>query len=130
MSEQNPYHELISWLKSRHPQVFTEWESEQRQRQSAIGKERSLLPAGPRNQFGTELDRLSPQSSASAIANAIQQELESLGISGGTPGVNVEGVPCVHLTKKGVYGTAYEESVTLARVRDAGYRRHLRQVFG
>ncbi len=129
MSEQNPYHELVAWLKSRHPQVFTEWERERRQRQSMIGKERSL-PSGPRSRFGAALDRLSPHASTSEVTNAIQQELESLGISGGTPGVNAEGVPCVHLIKKGVYGKAYEESVTQARIRDVGYRRHLRHVFG
>jgi hypothetical protein len=129
MSEQNPYQELISWLKSRYPQVFTEWESEQRQRQAAMGRERSLL-SGPRNHFGAALDRLSPHASASEIVNAIQEELELLGITGGTPGVNAEGVPCVHLIKKGVYGSSYEESVTQARIRDAGYRRHLRHVFG
>ncbi len=129
MSEQNPYHELVAWLKSRHPQVFTEWERERMERQSAIGKERSLLSA-PRRRFGAELDRLSPRASASEVANAIQKELKALGISGGTPGVNAEGVPCIHLVKTGVYGKAYEESVTQARIRDAGYRRHLRQVFG
>ncbi len=129
MSEQNPYHELVAWLKSRHPQVFTEWERERKQRQSKIGKETSLL-AGPRSRSGAALDRLSPHASASEVVNAIQQELVSLGISGGTPGVNAEGVPCVHLIKTGLYGRAYEESVTQARIRDAGYRRHLRHVFG
>jgi hypothetical protein len=129
MSEQNPYHELISWLKSRYPQVYTEWESERKQRQSAIGRERSLL-SGARNHSGSVVDRLSPYASTSEIINAIQAELKLLGITGGTPGVNAEGVPCVHLIKKGVYGSSYEESVTQARIRDAGYRRHLRHVFG
>jgi hypothetical protein len=76
------------------------------------------------------VDRLSPYASTSEIINAIQAELKLLGITGGTPGVNAEGVPCVHLIKKGVYGSSYEESVTQARIRDAGYRRHLRHVFG
>jgi hypothetical protein len=75
------------------------------------------------------LDHLSPDASVSEIVKAIQLELESLGISG-TPGVTQDGTPCVHLIKKGVYGTSYEESVTLARLRDTGYRRHLKQVFG
>jgi hypothetical protein len=76
------------------------------------------------------VDRLAPDASVSAITNAIQQELEGLGISGGTPGVTQDGTPCIHLIKKGIYGKAYEESVTLARIRDTGYRRYLREVFG
>ncbi len=129
MNEQDSYRQLIVWLRSRHPQVFTEWERERKQRDAVTSSEKPLL-SGPPSRFGSALDQLSPNASTSEVANAIQQELRSLGIGGGTPGVTPEGVPCVHLMKKGIYGRAYEESVTLARVRDVGYRRHLRQTFG
>jgi hypothetical protein len=127
MDEQNLYRDLVTWLRSRYPHVFTEWERERKQRQALVSRETSIkaLPGRQRS----ALDRLSPSASATDITRAIQQELESMGISGGTPGVTPDGVPCIHLTKKGVYGRLYEESITLARIRDTGYRRHLKQVF-
>lgn len=84
----------------------------------------------PFSRSGSTVDQLAPNASVSAITNAIQKELAGLGISGGTPGVTQDGTPCIHLIKKGIYGKAYEESVTLARIRDTGYRRYLREVFG
>lgn len=129
MNERDLYRQLIVWLRSRYPHVFTEWERERKQRDVMISSEKSLLE-GPPSRPGSVVDQLAPNASALEITNAIQQELESLGIERGTPGVTSEGAPCIHLMKKGVYGVTYEESVTLARIRDASYRRHLRQVFG
>jgi hypothetical protein len=131
MNEQDLYRELVAWLRSRHPLVLTQWERERQRResQSQPGITKPLLEASS-GRSESALDRLSPDADKSTIVNAIQQELMSLGISGGTPGVTADGAPCVHLMKKGLYGRAYEESVTLARIRDPGYRRHLREVFG
>ena len=128
MPEQDLYRELVAWLRSRHPLVFAQWERERKRVQSQREDEKPLPQvAAPRSRAG--LDRLSPNAGVAEVVKAIQLELESLGMSG-TPGVTPDGAPCVHLIKKGVYGTAYEESVTLARLRDSGYRRHLKQVFG
>jgi hypothetical protein len=129
MSEQDLYRELVAWLRSHHPLVLAEWERERKQREGQAGITKPLLRA-PSGRSGLALDGLPPDASISATVSAIQKELESLGISGGTPGVTEDGTPCVHLMKKGIYGKAYEESVTLARIRDPGYRRHLREVFG
>ena len=128
MNEQDLYRELVAWLRSNHSLVLAEWENERKRRESQIGRGKPALRALT-GRTG-RLDQLSPDASVLNITDAIQQELKSLGISGGTPGVTPDGAPCVHLMKKGLYGTSYEESVTLARLRDAGYRRHLRQVFG
>jgi hypothetical protein len=129
MNEQNLYRELLAWLRSHHPLVLAQWERDRKQRESQIGSGKPALRA-PSGRAGSALDQLSPDASVSDVTSAIQRELESLGISGGTPGVTPDGAPCIHLIKKGIYGRSYEESVTLARLRDAGYRRHLRQVFG
>lgn len=129
MDERRLYRELVSWLRSRHPLVLAQWESERKRlEQRNKGEERLLGARAGRS--GSVVDRLSPDASVSDITKALQSELELLGISGGTPGVTPDGIPCIHLMKKGVYGSAYEESVTLARIRDPGYRRHLKQVFG
>jgi hypothetical protein len=127
MSEQDSYRQLVAWLRSKHPLVLAQWESERKRRESG-GKQRSLL--GGTRSSGADLDRLPADAGVSTVTEAIKQGLEALGISGGTPGVTEDGTPCIHLMKKGLYGQAYEESVTLARIRDAGYRRHLRQIFG
>jgi hypothetical protein len=127
MNEQNLYRQLIAWLKSNHPLVLAQWEAEQKRRERTSTQ--PLLRAAT-GQPGSAVDRLTSDAGTSEIVKAIQQELEALGISGGTPGVTEEGAPCVHLMKKGLYGRAYEESVTLARIRDRVYRRHLRDVFG
>lgn len=129
MSEEDLYRQLIAWLRSRHPLVLAEWERERQQRARKAGSETPLLRA-PVTRPGAALDELSPGAGASEITSAIKKELESLGIQGGTPGVTEDGTPCVHLIKTGLYGRAYEEGVTLARIRDPGYRRYLRQVFG
>jgi hypothetical protein len=129
MDERNLYRELVAWLRSHHPLVLAHWESERKLRTSGQeGGARLLQPPKGRSRSG--LDELTSDSSTASIVRALQLELESMGISGGTPGVTSDGTPCVHLLKKGVYGTTYEESVTLARIRDTGYRRHLKQVFG
>jgi hypothetical protein len=129
MDDQRLYRELVNWLRAHHPRVLAQWESERNrligQRDSA--QRRLQAPAG---RTGSSLDRLSAEADVAEITRAIQRELEILGIGGGTPGVTQEGAPCIHLIKQGVYGSAYEESVTLARIRDPGYRRHLKQVFG
>ena len=130
MDERNLYRQLIAWLKAHHPGVLAQWESERRQLERQEGDKRLLRAPTPTGRLGPELDQLSPDANASTITKAIQRELESLGIGGGTPGTTPDGTPCVHLIKTGVYGTTYEESVTLARIRDLGYRRHLKQVFG
>ena len=128
MDEQELYRELVAWLRSRHPLVFAQWEHVRKRMKNQREGEKPLPQrASPRSRSG--LDQLSPEASVSEVIRAIQLELESLGVSG-TPGVTADGTPCIHLVKKGVYGTSYEESVTLARVRDTGYRRHLKQVFG
>jgi hypothetical protein len=129
MDEQRLYRELVTWLKANHPLVLSQWESERKLRESQRGGETPLLQSSSRPSRSV-LDELSPDASISAITKALQQELALMGVSGGTPGVTPDGIPCIHLIKKGVYGSAYEESVTLARLRDPGYRRHLRQVFG
>ena len=127
MNDQRLYRELIAWLKSKHPLVLAQWESERKRRER--GSTQPLLRAST-GQPDSALDQLAPDAARSDVVKVIQQELESLGISGGTPGVTQDGTPCVHLMKKGLYGRAYEESVTLARIRDRVYRRHLRDVFG
>ena len=129
MDERDLYRQLVAWLRDRHPLVFAQWEAE-RKRLEGKGRDESRLLQAPGGRSGSALDRLGSDASVSAITNAIQLELESLGIRGGTPGSTEDGTPCIHLIKKGVYGRAYEENVTLARIRDSGYRRHLRQVFG
>ncbi len=129
MDEHNLYRELVAWLRSHHPLVLKQWERERKQRESRVDRERPLLRATS-GRSGSALDKLTPNSSVSEITSAMLRDLESLGISGGTPGFTEEGTPCIHLMKKGIYGRVYEESVTLARLRDLGYRRHLRQVFG
>ncbi len=128
MSQQDLYRQLIAWLRSRHPLVLAEWERERKQRDKRVGDEPPLLRASV-TRPGAAVEGISDQDSASTITSAIKRELESLGIQSGTPGVTKDGVPCIHLIKTGLYGRAYEESVTLARIRDAGYRRYLRQVF-
>lgn len=129
MDERNLYRELVAWLRSDHPLVLAQWEREQRRRGSRKGSDK-LYPQGLPARSRSGLDRLSPEASIAEVISAVQSELESLGISGGTPGTTSEGTPCIHLIKKGVYGRTYEESVTVARLRDTGYRRHLKQVFG
>jgi hypothetical protein len=129
MDERRLYRELVAWLRGNHPRILAQWESERRLRESESGGETPLLQSTARRS-GSALDQLPPDASMSEIVKAMQQELEALGISGGTPGVTPDGAPCIHLIKKGVYGSAYEESVTLARLRDPGYRRHVKQVFG
>lgn len=126
MSEQDSYRQLVAWLRSNHPLVLAQWESERKRRE---GQGTRPLLGGARSS-GSALDSLPSDASVSTITEAIKRELEALGISGGTPGVTEDGTPCIHLMKKGLYGQAYEESVTLARIRDSGYRRHLRQIFG
>jgi hypothetical protein len=129
MDEARLYRELVTWLRSHHPLVFSEWE---RKRHQLTGQQPSPSHAlqAPHERIPSGLDALPSDASMSAIVKALQEELEKLGISGGTPGVTSEGTPCIHLMKHGAYGSAYEESVTLARLRDPGYRRHLKQVFG
>jgi len=129
VSEQDLYRQLIAWLRDRHPLVYAQWESERKRLERREGDTGRLLQA-PGARSGSALDQLSSDSSVAAITNAIRSELEGLGISGGTPGITPDGAPCIHLMKKGLLGQAYEEDVTLARIRDSGYRRHLRQVFG
>jgi hypothetical protein len=129
MDEQRLYRELLTWLRSNHPRVLAQWESERKLRESQRPGETPLLqPSHQRS--GSGLDELSSDASVSDVTRVLQRELESLGIRGGMPGVTSDGTPCIHLIKQGVYGSAYEENVTLARLRDAGYRRHLKQVFG
>jgi len=129
MDEQRLYRELMAWLRSNHPRVLAQWESERRLREGQRPVETPLLQTStPQSRSG--LDELAPDASISDVTRALQRELESLGIRGGMPGVTSDGTPCVHLIKQGVYGSAYEENVTLARLRDPGYRRHLKQVFG
>jgi hypothetical protein len=129
MDEARLYRELVSWLRSNHPLVLAQWEGERKRLESQQGGER-LLPRSTSQRSGSVVDKLDSRASVSEITRAIQRELEILGISGGTPGVTPDGTPCIHLLKQGVYSSSYEESVTLARIRDAGYRRHLKQVFG
>jgi hypothetical protein len=129
MDERHLYRELVAWLRSHHPLIFSKWESERKRLESRKGSESLLLQASSdRSQPG--LDQLAPDADAAAITRALQQELVSLGIGGGTPGVTSDGTPCVELEKKGVYGRTYKESVTVARLRDQGYRRRLKQEFG
>lgn len=129
MDEQSLYHELVSWLRAHHPRVLAQWENERRRLEGRDDSAKRLLQASA-GRSGSALERLAPDAGVAEIINAIQRELEMLGIGGGTPGVTPDGAPCIHLIKQGVYGSAYEESVTLARIRDLGYRRHLKQVFG
>ena len=129
MSEEDLYRKLMAWLRSNHPLVLAEWEREQKQLESREDSERRLLQA-PSRRSTLDLDQLAPDASVSDITRAIQRELESLGIPGGSAGFTPDGTPCINVIKKGVYGKTYEESVTLARLRDPGYRRHLKQVFG
>lgn len=129
MSEEDLYRKLVVWLRSNHPLTLAEWEREQKQLESHEDSERRLLQA-PSGRSTLDLDRLAPDASVSEITKAIQRELESLGIPGGSAGFTPDGTPCIQVVKKGVYGRTYEESVTLARLRDPGYRRHLKQVFG
>ncbi len=129
MSETDLYRQLVAWLKANHPLVYAQWESERKRLERSSDAERRLLGA-PGWSSGSAAERVSPDADAATIISAIRQELEKLGITGGTPGVTHDGAPCIHLIKKGMYGQAYEESVTLARIRDPGYQRHLRQVFG
>jgi hypothetical protein len=128
MSEQDLYRQLIAWLRSRHPLILAEWERERKQRHKQSADEPPLLRASV-TRPGAAVEGISAEDSASTITSAIKRELESLGIQGGTPGTTEDGTPCIHLIKTGLYGRAYEESVTLARIRDSGYRRYLRQVF-
>ena len=129
MEEQDLYLELLAWLRSRHPLVLAQWERDRPRLASQEAGDRRLLQA-PSSLSRSSLDQLSADANATEIIKAMRAELESLGISGGTPGFTPDGTPCVHLLKKGVYGKAYEEDVTVARLRDTGYRRHLKQVFG
>jgi hypothetical protein len=129
MSEGDRYRSLVAWLRANHPLVLAEWEREQKELESRQDSERQLLQA-PSGRTRSELERLGPDASVADITRAIQRDLEALGIPGGTAGFTPDGTPCVHVIKKGVYGRTYEESVTLARLRDPGYRRHLKQVFG
>jgi hypothetical protein len=129
MDEARLYRELVTWLRSHHPLVFSQWERKRHQLAEQEPSERSALQAPP-GRIQSGLDALPSDASMSTIVKVLKEELEKLGISGGTPGVTLEGTPCIHLMKHGVYGSAYEESVTLARLRDPGYRRHLKQVFG
>jgi hypothetical protein len=130
MDERRLYRELMVWLRSNHPRVLAQWESERRLREGQrSGDTTPMLPPSS-HASRSDLDGLAPDASVSDVTRVLQRELESIGISGGMPGVTSDGTPCIHLIKQGVYGSAYEENVTLARLRDAGYRRHLRQVFG
>jgi hypothetical protein len=129
MDECDLYRKLATWLRSNHPLVFSEWEKERKRQEQRGAGEPSLLQAST-SRLGAALDQPSPDASSAEMIRTIQRDLESLGISGGIPGFTGEGTPCVHLTKKGLYGQPYGEDVTLARLRDHGYRRHLRQVFG
>lgn len=129
MDEQRLYNELVVWLRANHPHILAQWESERARRESIKDSATPLLEASS-SRSSSGLDQLSPDAGFSTITKALQEELESLGIGGGTPGVTLDGAPCIHLTKEGAYGSAYVESVTLARLRDPGYRRHLKQVFG
>jgi len=129
MDDRDVYRQLVAWLKDRHPLVYAQWESE-RKRLEGQDRDSGRLLQAPGARSGSALDQLSADSSIATITNAIREELEALGISGGTPGITADGAPCIHLMKKGLLGQAYEEDVTLARIRDSGYRRHLRQVFG
>ena len=129
MDDQRLYRELVTWLRAHHPRVLAQWEHERSRLvgQKDSAQRRLQAPAGGAR---SALDRLPSDADVAEITRAIQSELEMLGIGGGTPGVTQDGAPCIHLIKQGVYGSAYEESVTLARIRDPGYRRHLKQVFG
>lgn len=129
MDEQRLYRELMAWLRSNHPRVLAQWESERRLREDQRPTDTPLLQPSV-YPSRSPLDELSADASVAEVTRALQRELESLGIRGGMPGVTSDGTPCIHLIKQGVYGSAYEENVTLARLRDAGYRRHLKQVFG
>jgi hypothetical protein len=128
MDEQRLYRELAAWLRTNHPRVFAQWESERTYRESVKDNATPLLQAST-SRSGSELDRLPPDASTAQVTSALRRELELLGISGGASGTTPDGTPCIHLTREGVYGSAYEETVTLARLRDPGYRRHLRQAF-
>jgi len=129
MDECDLYRNLVTWLRSNHPLVFAEWEKERKRREERGASEPSLLQAST-SRLGATLDQRNRDSSTGEVIRTIQHDLASLGISGGVPGFTEDGTPCVHLTKKGLYGQPYGEDVTLARLRDSGYRRHLRQVFG
>jgi hypothetical protein len=129
MDEQRFYRELVAWLRTNHPRVLAQWESERKYRESVKDGATPLLQAST-SRPGSELDRLPPDAGTAEITSALRRELELLGITGGASGSTPDGTPCIHLTKEGVYGSAYEETVTLARLRDPGYRRHLRQAFG
>jgi hypothetical protein len=129
MEEQRLYRELLAWLRSNHPRILAQWDDERRARESQRPADKPLLQSST-YPSRSALDEITPDSSVSDVTRALQRELESLGIHGGMPGVTSDGTPCIHLIKQGVYGSAYEENVTLARLRDAGYRRHLKQVFG
>lgn len=126
MDENSLYRELVTWLRENYPYALAEWERERKRRDSRGSTSKPLLQATSGH---SGLDQLSPDASASDITKALEEELESMGITGGVPGVTPDGTPCIHLIKKGVYGSAYEENVTLARLRDPGYWRHLKQVF-
>ena len=128
MTEGDLYRQLMAWLRSRHPLVLAEWEGE-RKKQSRQTSSQTPLLRSPVARPGAALDKLPFGANAATVTQAIKQELESLGIQGGTPGVTQDGAPCIYLMKKGRFGQAYEEGVTLARIRDTGYRRYLRQVF-
>ena len=129
MNERTLYRDLVAWLRAHHPRVLAQWESEQRRVGDRKAGEK-LLPKASSDRSQSPLNQISSGSSSAEIIRAMRLELELLGIDGGTPGATPDGTPCIHLMKSGVYGSAYEESVTLARLRDAGYRRHLKQVFG
>jgi hypothetical protein len=127
MDDSSLYRELVVWLRERYPYALAEWERERKLRNSPKGSTKPLLQSAA---SGSKLDHLPADASSFEITQALKDELESMGIAGGVPSVTPDGTPCLRLTKSGVYGSAYEESVTLARLRDPGYRRHLRQVFG
>jgi hypothetical protein len=127
MDENSLYRELVTWLREKYPYALAEWERERKRGGGKTGITKPLLQA---TAGSSGINQLSPGASTSEITQALQEELESLGITGGVPGITLDGTPCIHVTKQGVYGSAYEENVTLARLRDPGYRRHLRQVFG
>jgi hypothetical protein len=129
MDEQRLYRELMTWLRENHPRVLAEWESERKRRERKRDPVTPLLQATS-GRSDSELDRLPPDASVLAITQALQNELALLGISSGTPDITPDGTPCIRLSRTGVYGSAYEENVTLARLRDPGYRRHLKQTFG
>jgi hypothetical protein len=124
MDEQRLYRELVAWLRTNHPRVLAQWEGERKYRENVKDGATPLLQAST-SRPGSGLDRLPPDAGTAEVTSALRRELELLGITGGP-----SGTPCIHLTKEGVYGSAYEETVTLARLRDPGYRRHLRQAFG